>query len=259
MNLLAPAMLLGLLGLGVPIAAHLLGRREPRVISFAGQRFLQDAEPHIDRRPRLRDILLLAVRLGILALIVTALAQPVSLEDRDLPVFGAPHDALLLVDSSASMMLLDDEGYAVERAIERAEEIVEALPPGSRLAWMVSDPDGPSHPLAPPTTDDLTSLENFLREDLRPGSWALRDAIEGAMSMFDDDERPRVIYAIGDPTPDGLASLPLELGGDLRLIAVPVRDAEAAAEVDQIGIHAMTWDEPSGSARKSGDRVTLAS
>ena len=89
MNWLAPAMFVGALALAAPILAHLLGRREPRTIEFPAMRFVNDAKPHVDQRPRLRDPLLFALRVAAMLLIVFALARPVTLEERDLPVFGA--------------------------------------------------------------------------------------------------------------------------------------------------------------------------
>lgn len=254
MNWLAPAMFAGLLALVVPIAAHFLGRREPKTIRFAAMRFLEDAEPHVEQRPRLRDLLLLSLRICVLVLIVFALARPVSLEDRDLPVYGAPHDAVLLVDTSASMLRIGADGYEVHTALVRAEEIVAALPPGSRLGWLVSDPDGPSRPLGTPASAELAAMDNFIREDMRPGAWPLNDALERAMALFDGDEGPRVIYAISDPTQGGLAALPLELGEDLRLIAVPTRAANSPP-IDHIGLHAMNWD----SARELDPRAIRVS
>ena len=44
MNLLAPLMLAGLVGLGLPVLAHLLGQEPPTTIRFAGRRFLEPRE-----------------------------------------------------------------------------------------------------------------------------------------------------------------------------------------------------------------------
>ena len=73
MSLLAPLMLLGLLGLGLPLLAHLRGREEPKRVRFAGLRFLGASDEVVTQRRRVRDGLLLLLRLALLLLLVLAL------------------------------------------------------------------------------------------------------------------------------------------------------------------------------------------
>jgi hypothetical protein len=86
MNLLAPALLWTLAGLAVPIAIHLLGRGQRRVIPFSNVRWLV-------ARPSLRglrfapsDAWLFVARAAMLALLALALAQPACRDRSD----GAP-------------------------------------------------------------------------------------------------------------------------------------------------------------------------
>ena len=142
MSLLAPLMLLGLLGLGLPLLAHLRGKEEPRRIAFAALRFLAPRDEVITQRRRLRDRLLLALRLGLLALLVLALTRPVSVGDARVAVLGEPHDAVLLLDASFSMGLQVD-GHSLRAASDdAAAAILEALPPGSRVGLITTDPAG---------------------------------------------------------------------------------------------------------------------
>lgn len=67
---------LGLGAIAVPILIHLLARQASKPVPFPTLRFLR-ATPLVDvRRRRLTDLLLLAIRIGIVALAVAALAQP---------------------------------------------------------------------------------------------------------------------------------------------------------------------------------------
>ena len=76
MTLLAPALLLGLLGLALPVVAHLLGREPPRPIRFAAMRFLTATDQSVTQRRAIRDWPLLVVRLLLLALLVVVLTRP---------------------------------------------------------------------------------------------------------------------------------------------------------------------------------------
>jgi hypothetical protein len=82
MSLLAPAFLWALAGLSVPIALHLLGRGQRRVVPFSNVRWLV-------ARPSLRglrfapsDPWLLAARAALVALVALALAQPACRDSR---------------------------------------------------------------------------------------------------------------------------------------------------------------------------------
>ena len=66
----------GLAALAVPIAVHLLTRAQPTPLPFPTLRFLRQATSTAVRRRAIKDRALLAVRLGILAAVVAALAQP---------------------------------------------------------------------------------------------------------------------------------------------------------------------------------------
>lgn len=76
MSFLNPG-LLGLLALGlIPIGVHLLMRPKPRKLIFPALRLVSLRRQNNVRRLRLRHIWLLLLRVGVLALIVLALARP---------------------------------------------------------------------------------------------------------------------------------------------------------------------------------------
>lgn len=74
--LLLPAALAALTALAVPLLIHIARRTESRTIDFAALRWL-DAKTKPRRRPRLDELLLLAARLLLLALLAVWLARPV--------------------------------------------------------------------------------------------------------------------------------------------------------------------------------------
>ena len=76
MGFLAPLMLIGVLALGVPIAIHLIGRRRARIVKFAALDFLLATKRRTARRFRLRERVLLLVRVIACAALALALAKP---------------------------------------------------------------------------------------------------------------------------------------------------------------------------------------
>src|SRR5262245_46833194 len=103
MTWLNPWAWLGLSAVARAVLLQLLARRQARPLPFPTLRFLGPARTVLARRDRLSDIALLAVRIGIVAFAVAALAQPhvqTSVRARDLDRTIA---RAVIVDSSASM------------------------------------------------------------------------------------------------------------------------------------------------------------
>ena len=70
------AVLLGLLGIGLPILIHLFARQKLRRIEFSSTAFLKAIQNQTMRRMKLRQILLLVLRCLAVCLLVVAFARP---------------------------------------------------------------------------------------------------------------------------------------------------------------------------------------
>jgi Aerotolerance regulator N-terminal/von Willebrand factor type A domain len=76
LSFLAPLFLVGALAVAVPIVLHLLRRRTETVVEFPAVRLLHSAPIEQQRRRRLRELILLALRITALLLLATAFARP---------------------------------------------------------------------------------------------------------------------------------------------------------------------------------------
>ncbi len=245
MSFLAPALLLGLLGLGAPVIAHLLGRERPREIRFGAMRFLPAADPSVTRRRSLRDLPLLIVRLLLLALLILALARPSTEHDGGLSMVAEPHDAVLLIDASRSMGLRVDGKTLLEHASDRATTLLESLPAGSRVGLLTTDPDGPHvEPTADPSRV-ADALAGWLERGVpRAGAWPLDSGVPAAGKLLDEvssGERKRVIYALGDATERGLAGLPTTAEGGAWVLPIPAVAPDTALP-EHVGIIDLQWE-----------------
>lgn len=124
MSFLAPAFLIGLAALAIPVLIHLIQRERKRVVSFPSLMFLRRIPYQSVRRRRVRQWPLLLMRVAALSMIVAAFARPFF--RRDTPVAGATLSArelVLLLDQSASM------GYGDhwERAQRAARQAIDGL------------------------------------------------------------------------------------------------------------------------------------
>ena len=76
MSLLAPAFLLGLLAIGLPLWLHRLSSDNPNKQKFSSLMFLEPGEPRRVLAKKVQYLLLLALRIGVLVLLALAFAQP---------------------------------------------------------------------------------------------------------------------------------------------------------------------------------------
>src|SRR5215467_12386307 len=107
---LFPMMLLGLAAVAIPILIHLLNRRRYDVVDWGAMQFLQVSET-TRRRLLIEEILLMLLRMGLIALMVLALAAPFAVSPLLEKVGGRPNrDVVLIIDGSYSMGFTDGTG-----------------------------------------------------------------------------------------------------------------------------------------------------
>jgi len=126
LSFLSPLFLVGVAAAAIPIAIHLFYRRTEPVIEFAAMRYLRQAPVEESRRRRLRELLLLALRVTALVLLALAFARPYLAG----AAVASGEATVVLVDTSASM---SGPGQ-FERARERASEVVRAAAPTHSVA-----------------------------------------------------------------------------------------------------------------------------
>ncbi len=95
-------LLYGLAAASVPILIHLLNRRKFREVHWAAMRFLLAAIRKNQRRIRIEQWLLLAIRTLIILLVVSAMAKPF-LEAFGMVIAGRRVHRVLVLDASLSM------------------------------------------------------------------------------------------------------------------------------------------------------------
>ena len=139
MTFMNPWLLLGALGVGLPIIAHLLNRYQVKRIDWAAMQFLNRSVRVRSRQIRLRDILLLLLRCCALLLIVLAIAQP-AMEQADGVGAGLGErraGVVIALDASFSMQHSDGSRTRFERAIDKVETIAESIHPGDPVCLVL--------------------------------------------------------------------------------------------------------------------------
>src|SRR3990172_12522151 len=105
MSFLNPFFLFGTLALAVPVLIHLVRREKSEIIPFSSLMFLLKVPKRSIRQQKIKNLLLMALRLLILAFLVGAFARPY-LTKPATPVAGAGgqnRGIVLLLDNSYSI------------------------------------------------------------------------------------------------------------------------------------------------------------
>jgi hypothetical protein len=117
-----------------PLVIHLLNRRRFRVVQWAAMDFLREAMQRNRRIMQLRDILLLVLRTAAVLLFGLALARPFFASSSGTFDDRQPLHAIIVVDNSLSMGYVSLDGNLLARAKDRARQLIDKLPSGSKIS-----------------------------------------------------------------------------------------------------------------------------
>ncbi len=140
MQFLHPNFLYALLALAIPIIIHLFYFRRFKKVYFTNVRFLKEVKEETSARRKLRNLLVLLMRLLALAFLVLAFAQPFLPKDTE--VKKGEKAVSVFIDNSFSMSSLSEDVPLIEKARQRAREIVEAYGVEDRFQILTNDFEG---------------------------------------------------------------------------------------------------------------------
>jgi hypothetical protein len=227
MSFLNPWLLLGALGIALPILAHLINRFEVQHTDWAAMRFLNRDVRVRSRQIRLRDLLLLILRCVALLLLILALSRPAWTGKSGLP--GERRAGVVIaLDTSFSMGEGGDESRFA-RALEMIDVIASRIHPGDPVSLVLL---GGGHEVV---LRNMAFDEARFREALDglapgPGALELGSVPKALAELLADMEAPqKEVYLITDgqsrdwkqPSAqlrEGLAAL----GAEAEVFVVPV-------------------------------------
>lgn len=231
MSFLTPLFLIGLAGLAIPVIIHLIQKERKNVVQFPSLMFLRRIPYESVQRRRIRNWLLLAMRLAALALIVLAFARPFMRRTEVAASASGAREVVVLLDRSYSM------GYGGKwaQALAAAQNTINGLDRGDRGSVVLFAAN--AEVLLRSAPDKGRLLDTFT--GLQPGSGATRfgPALKLAGSILSESALPRrEVVLISDfqrggweggegiQLPEGAVLTPLAIAdsGKVNLAAAPV-------------------------------------
>ena len=135
MQFLNPWLLIGIAGISIPIAIHLMNRFRHRDVDWAAMELLRKVLVVRSRRIRLEDLLLLLLRCLIIALLALSIARPVLSPEGG--TSRADVGVVIAIDASFSMGHKPGVYSRFDRAVERVQEILNTLNPGDPVTLVL--------------------------------------------------------------------------------------------------------------------------
>ncbi|MEE9449264.1 MAG: BatA domain-containing protein [Ignavibacteriaceae bacterium] len=197
MTFLNPAVLFGLLAASIPVLIHLFNLRKLKKIEFSTLRFLKELQKNKIRKIKLKQWLLLVLRVMIMLFLVTAFARP-TLEGISIggTTAAAKTTALFILDDTFSMSVVDQDGSYFNKAKQTIKNLLTQFEEGDEAALILvsSQPDEIN------LTTNLTKLKNELGEiKISYASDELNNALVKAAQVISASENfNKEIYLLTD-------------------------------------------------------------
>ncbi len=141
MQFLFPAFLFALAAIAIPIIIHLFHFRRFRTVYFTNVRFLREVKDETSNRRKLRDLLVLLMRCLAVAMLVLAFAQPFLPRNTE-GVKKGEQAVSIYLDNSFSMNALSKDLSLLEKAKQKAHEIIQAYANNDKFQILTNDFEG---------------------------------------------------------------------------------------------------------------------
>jgi len=144
MGFLFPLFLISGLALIIPLVIHLFNLRKYKRVDFPDTRFLRDIQLSTKRQARIQNKTLMIVRMLFLAMLVLAFAQPFFKSDSKGTKAGI---TVVYIDNSYSMTLGAGQQSLLQKAVNKARDLIQKGDPGSRFLVLTNDKISATRPM----------------------------------------------------------------------------------------------------------------
>jgi len=249
MSFLNPFLLFGAVALAIPVLIHLVRREKSEIIPFSSLMFLLKVPKRAIRQQKIKNLLLMALRLLILALLVGAFARPY-LTQASAPATNANSNrgVVLMLDTSYSMRYGNNFDKMKAAALQR----IDSLGAGDRMALVEFNE---SASLLNRPTSDKGALRAALNT-LKPSYAATRfyeafSLAERVLGEFSGDQKELVVISDFQRNGWNRSSRESVIGSDVKTETVNL----AVKEWSNVAIDSALLDQTSFNRTYSGRMV----
>jgi hypothetical protein len=232
MTFLNPAVLFGLFAASIPIVLHFLNLRKLKKIEFSTLAFLKELQKTKIKRIKLKQWLLLLLRIAIIILLVTAFARPTVKNFSLGNSSAAKTTAVLIIDNTFSMSKVTERGSYLNQAKQTAKILLGNFQDGDEIALV---PVGDLYKEVLKPTTNFKQVQKAIEElQISSVSKTLNEAfIKAAQILFQSKNFNKEIYLLTDLQKGRIYNSPYEfvnlsgtLNGDSKLYLVDIGSHE---------------------------------
>lgn len=138
-HFLHPLFLYGLFALAIPIILHLFCFRKYKKVYFSNFNFLASLQQQKKNSSKLKNLLLLFLRLTVLASLVFAFATPYIKPNKNTLPVEKSSKIIIYTDNSFSMSNTGTKGSLLEEAKKHLFDIIDTYPAGTSFVLLTND------------------------------------------------------------------------------------------------------------------------
>src|SRR5688572_6862751 len=238
-------ILFALAAVSIPVIIHLLHRQRTTPVKWGAMQFLLESPLQLRRRRRVDHWLLMLLRIAAVALLVFALARPLSIEGKYNPLGDAlATDIAVVVDRSLSTGRRAGERTVYEAGVDTLADLAKNMRPGDTLSVVLAEHRPQVHSIRLATANAVEAPKKL--KDLGPGlsDASIPDAVQTARELVADGRNARKMILVlsdeqrGNWSIDDHAAWSLALGprsaatgGGVKLYSLPLAADEQAGNV----------------------------
>jgi len=197
MTFLSPSILWGLLAISIPIIIHLISLRHTRDTEFSTLRFIKSLKHETIRNLRIKQWLLLLLRTIAILFLILMFARPLMTGTSTGKLAGDVESrAVIVVDNSASMAVLTDDGTLLDRAKSSLPAILQGLEGETTVELYQTNPPRKlftgSHEESGPI---IKRVNGIVQTNLADNLWSMIDSV---LHTVEASEPNRECFIISD-------------------------------------------------------------
>ncbi len=235
MNFLFPTFLIGLAAIAIPIIIHLFNFRKYKKVYFTNVQFLKELKQESDSKSKLKEWLILAMRILAISCLVFAFAQPF-IPGKVKAVQGEKAISIY-IDNSFSMESTNKKGTLLENAKTLATEIVNTFNASDKFQLLTNDFEGKHQ--------RFISKEEFVEQlnDLKISSAtkSISDVIKRQQDFLQNSSaKNKRIFLLSDFQKNTSVISKTDIDTSIAISCIPI----ASSEVNNVYIDSVWFETP---------------
>ena len=235
MNFLFPTFLIGLAAIAIPIIIHLFNFRKYKKVYFTNVQFLKELKQESDSKSKLKEWLILAMRILAIACLVFAFAQPF-IPGKTKTAQGEKAISIY-IDNSFSMESTNKKGTLLENAKEYATEIVNTFNASDKFQLLTNDFEGKHQ--------RFVSKEDFIEQlnevKISSATKSINDVLKRQQDFLQNSSsKNKRVFLLSDFQKNSSVFNKVDIDTSILVSCIPI----ASSEVSNVYIDSVWFETP---------------